>query len=43
MFHNILIVVYLKHWKRIMSDDAIQYGDNLKMINDSLEGEVKLK
>jgi hypothetical protein len=37
------MVVDLKHWKRIMSDDAIQYGDNLKMINDSPEREVKVK
>jgi hypothetical protein len=32
MFCSILIVVDLKHWKRIMSNDAIQYGDNLKIM-----------
>jgi len=42
MFCSILIVVDLKHWKRIMSDDAIQYGDNLKVINDLPEREVNL-
>jgi hypothetical protein len=42
MFCGILIVVGLKHWKRIMSDDAIQYGDSLKIINYSLEREMKL-
>lgn len=42
MFCSILIVVDLKHWKRIMSDDAIQYGNNLKIISDSPEREVKL-
>jgi len=42
MFCSILILVVLKHWKRIMSDYAMQYGDNLKIINDSPEREVKL-
>jgi len=42
MFCSILIVVDLKHWKRIMSDDAIQYGDNRKIINGSCKREVKL-
>jgi hypothetical protein len=41
IFCSILIVVDLKHWKRIMSDYAIQYGDSLKIINNSPEREVK--
>jgi hypothetical protein len=42
MFCSILIVVDLKHWKRMVSDDAIQYGDNLKIVNYSPEREVKI-
>jgi hypothetical protein len=42
MFCSILIVVDLKHWKRIVIDYAMQYGDNLKIINDSPEREVGL-
>jgi hypothetical protein len=38
---SVLILVDLKHWKRIMSD-AIQYAENLEIINYLAEREVKL-
>jgi hypothetical protein len=42
MFCSVLIFIDLKHWTRIMSDDAIQCAENLKIINDSAEREVTL-
>jgi len=41
MFCSIIRMVDLKHWERIMSDDAIQYGDNQKIINGSPEREER--